>query len=158
MQDFAQTFEGSDCAAIVTAAQSFRNPYWDWVVPQPIGQDTLPSSLSSPANVEVTTPSATKTIPNPLYQYHLNQLSDTQLPDYPVNLPAILLRIGLSADIQQYSIWPDTLRFPASNHLKASSQTTAINVQLDKNQASYSKRYSNLLQAYPTYDRVSNKA
>jgi len=106
----------------------------------------------------VTTLNGTKTIPNPLYQYHFNPLNDSLLPDYPVNFPAIVLRIGLSAYIQQYSVWPDTLRFPASNDLKATSQTTAINLQLDKKQASYSKRYSNLLQAYPTYDKVSNKA
>lgn len=32
-----------------------------------------------------------------------------------------------------------------------------ISLQLDKNQASFSKRYLNLLQAYPTYAKFSNK-
>ena len=58
----------------------------------------------------------------------------------------------------QFSTWPDTLRFPTSNALNATSQDDLVTSQLDNNQASYAKRYLNLLQAYPTFAKFSNKA
>ena len=84
VQDIAESFSGSNQSDYITAAATFRVPYWDWAAPAPIGQDTLPSSISSPAPVQVITPNGTQTIPNPLYQYHFNPLDSNQLPDFPV--------------------------------------------------------------------------
>lgn len=41
--------------------------------------------------------------------------------------------------------------------LSVTSQNSLVSAQLDCNQASYSKRLSNLFQAYPTYKKFSNK-
>jgi len=40
----------------------------------------------------------------------------------------------------------------------ATSRDTKVTRRLDKNQATYSKRYLNLVQAYSTYEKFSNKA
>lgn len=60
--------------------------------------------------------------------------------------------------MEQFSAWQHTLRYNSSSLPNATSQDTLISVQLDRNQASYSKRLLNLLQAYPTYNKFSNKA
>ena len=86
VQDVAATFTGDSQSDYIEAARSFRAPYWDWVAPAPRGQHTMPSSISSSAPVQVTTPNGTQTIPNPLYRYQFNPLDSTQLPDYPVRI------------------------------------------------------------------------
>jgi len=82
VQDIAASFENStDYRA---AATTFRVPYWDWLLPAPVGQDTMPTFISSSAPVLVNTPNGTQKIPNPLYRYHFSPLDSSQFPDYPV--------------------------------------------------------------------------
>ena len=56
------------------------------------------------------------------------------------------------------STWAYTLRYPNSQAANAGSQNGLVARQLDQSQASFSKRFMNLLEAYPTYQRFSNKA
>ena len=140
VQEIASEFKGINGSAYRTAAETFRIPYWDWAAPAPEGQHVMPPSISSAAKVQVGTANGTQTIPNPLYQYHFHPLSPTDLPDYP------------------FSTWNNTLRYPTSNNVNATSQDGEIVKELDNNQGTYAKRYLNLLEAYPTFDKFGNKA
>lgn len=82
VQDIASSFGNQ--SGYVTAAVSFRAPYWDWLLPPSAGQDSLPACISSPAMVQVKTPNGTLMISNPLYRYRFSPLSSAQFPDHPV--------------------------------------------------------------------------
>ena len=86
VQNIAASFTGDSRSSYLTAAATFRVPYWDWAAPAPAGQDILPTSISSSEPVIVDTPNGTQTIPNPLYRYTFNPLDSNQLPDSPVSL------------------------------------------------------------------------
>lgn len=50
------------------------------------------------------------------------------------------------------------MRYPTSNGSDAKSQEPWVVAQIDKSQATYSKRFMNLLEAYPQYSQFSNEA
>lgn len=50
------------------------------------------------------------------------------------------------------------MRNPTTRDRTARSQNDPITQQLDQSQASYGKRFMNLLEAYPNYMNFSNKA
>ena len=140
VQDIAGEFSSVNGSVYKTAAETFRIPFWDWAAPALDGQHVMPPSISSAAHVEVVTPNGTQTIPNPLYQYQFHPLNSTDLPDSP------------------FSTWPNTLRYPDSNNVNATSQDGKILEELDQNQGTYAKRYLNLLESYSNYSKFSNKA
>ena len=82
VQDIAASFGNQ--TDYVEAANTFRVPYWDWLLPPGDGQDTMPISISGSAPVQVNTPNGFQMIPNPLYRYHFSPLDSRQIPDYPV--------------------------------------------------------------------------
>lgn len=77
---------GSDRDRYSTAASTFRIPYWDWAAAPPSGQSVLPASVGGSATVQVTAPTGTTTIKNPLFSYSFHPLDPNQLPDSPVSL------------------------------------------------------------------------
>lgn len=57
----------------------------DWAAPSPAGENTMPSAISDSKSIEVTTPTGSQTIANPLYRYYFNPLDSSQLPEFPVS-------------------------------------------------------------------------
>lgn len=141
VQDLAKDFSSDNRAKYVKAAETFRVPYWDWAAPPPKGEHVMPDFLSSPTPIRVDSPNGTITIPNPLYRYDFNPLVSSDMVWTP------------------YTTWTHTLRSPTSNWTaEATSQDSRVVSQIDANQPSFSKRLLNILQAYPSYDRMSTKA
>lgn len=86
MQTIANQFIPSLRDKYVTAAQAFRLPYWDWGLLRTPGQNSFPSAVGGPTNIQVTgTDGKPETIPNPLHHYNIQQAAlDSDFPDAPV--------------------------------------------------------------------------
>ncbi|KAF4637365.1 hypothetical protein G7Y89_g712 [Cudoniella acicularis] len=99
-----------------TAADNFRIPFWDWA-----STPTMPDTVITPT-IRVNTPSGTKNVTNPLYQYKFQKfpLNDTWFPT--------------DADAQ-LSRWPTTVRHPdengTSNEAAANSDLAAKTLMQD---------------------------
>ena len=79
-----------DKATYVAAAKTFRIPYWDWAAPAP-GGAVYPSVFKgiwdgTNSWLDISMPSGTQRIRNPLYKYTFHSLSSSDLPDNPVCL------------------------------------------------------------------------
>jgi len=72
----------------------------------------------------------------------------------------MLLYLSLRVTINscQFAEYPTTLRYPTSGQSDAKSQDPLVVDQIDQSQATYSKRFMNLLEAYPQYSQFSNEA
>jgi len=77
---------GSDRDRYSTAASTFRIPYWDWAAAPPSGKSVLPASVGGSATVQVTAPTGTTTIKNPLFSYTFHPLDPNEIPDSPVSV------------------------------------------------------------------------
>ncbi|KAK6073363.1 hypothetical protein SCUP234_08702 [Seiridium cupressi] len=71
VQDIANEYTGDDAAQYMTAAESFRIPFWDWA-----DDSNLPPSTTWP-EINVNTPKGKETVPNPLYSF--------KWPEFPLN-------------------------------------------------------------------------
>lgn len=69
-----------------TAAKTFRIPYWDWAAPVPDGQHVLPGPIGGSAFIQISLPTGTRVISNPLYRYHFHPLKSSDFPDDPVSI------------------------------------------------------------------------
>lgn len=142
IQDIARSFpQGPDQDRYVSAASTFRVPYWDWAAAAPSGQSILPPSVGDSATVSVNTPTGPRTIHNPLYSYRFHPLDTNQLPNRP------------------FSFWQETLRYPTStNNPGATSRNNLVAQQLDNNRLTLRDRLYNLFTSIADYNQVSNKA
>lgn len=91
-------------AKIRCCGSTWRLPYWDCAAPSPAGQNTMPSAISNLKSIEVTMPTGSQTISNPLYRYHIHPLDSSQLPDLPVSDLSssfvLLLSLTLSSSVR----------------------------------------------------------
>jgi tyrosinase len=98
IQTIASQFPADTKARYVTAASTFRIPYWDWAA-TPVDGDYFPTSVGSSATVSVISPtSAGKpvSIANPLYQTTFHPLNPvagdfTALQGVPVSVTNIMV-------------------------------------------------------------------
>ncbi|KAI9646358.1 hypothetical protein NHQ30_004348 [Ciborinia camelliae] len=147
--------EGAERDRYSEAASKFRIPYWDWAIVPPTGQSVLPPSVTNPT-ISIKGPNGVQTISNPLFSYHFNPLNPSELPDAPVRLMPLF--DGLPTNNQQYSIYPQTMRYPTSQNATATSQNNLVAQQLDNNAASFRNRLYNLFTNYHDYSTFSNEA
>lgn len=117
----------------MTAARSFRIPYWDWAQLSDDGP-ILPYSISGSAGVSVDGPVGTQIIANPLYTYYFEPLITTDLPEAPL------------------VYWNQTLRYPTTQNSSAVSQDAGVRSLFVQNQPTIRSRLYNLM----TNDLYSN--
>jgi tyrosinase len=73
-QDIANEWpEGDQKNLYLNASQTLRIPYWDWAMPEPSGQSTMPDTMGTP-QITVNTPNGSQTIDNPLYTYKFHPI------------------------------------------------------------------------------------
>jgi tyrosinase len=78
-QDIANEWpDGDQKNRYLNASQSLRIPYWDWAMPAPSGQSTMPDSMGTP-QISVNTPNGSQTIDNPLYTYKFHPIQSNAL-------------------------------------------------------------------------------
>ncbi len=155
VQIVAKTFNSSE---YTQAAVTFRVPYWDWAAPAPPGQHVLPDTISGSPWIQLNLPTGPRVISNALFRYHFHPLNTDELPDPPVS-PRSRMPAGDGKLIaEQFNTWEYSLRYPDSQERNASSQNKLVSEQVDQSQSSYSQRFMNLLEAYPSYTNFSNKA
>ncbi|KAF2478091.1 Di-copper centre-containing protein [Lindgomyces ingoldianus] len=120
------------------ALSTLRMPYWDWAAVPPSDQGTLPFSLRRPT-VEVTLPSGTATIPNPLFSYTFHPLNKNDM--------------GGSGN---FATWPSTIRNPSSNDVNAASRIDLVANQMDSARPNLQSRVFNILSMHHDYGSISN--
>ncbi|KAI4129108.1 MAG: hypothetical protein LQ338_002406 [Usnochroma carphineum] len=140
VQDVAKSIANDTNGEYITAASTFRHPYWDWAAPTSDGGPVLPAPVSGSPFIVLHLPNGTQTIRNPLYEYQFSSSDLSLFPDSPFN------------------VWRKTLRYPSSQTAAASSQDPLVSQQIAQSQDSYAQRFMNLLQAYPRYANFSNSA
>jgi tyrosinase len=120
----------------VAAAETLRIPYWDWAANiSPV----LPTAVSS-QTIQVTRPNGNKaTITNPLYSYHFNPLSASDMGNF-----------------RPFSIWDETKREPSGTDANAQSNNAAVASNLESQASSYRSRVYNLMIGKGTYNLVTN--
>lgn len=82
VQTQAKTFNSDE---YTKAAATFRVPYWDWAAPVSAGSHVLPDTISGSPNIQLSLPTGSKVINNPLFRYHFHPLNANELPDDPVS-------------------------------------------------------------------------
>ena len=100
-QQIASTYPDSTRAAMQAAASTLRMPYWDWAA-DPGDGPVLPNTISQPQLVINNTNGQSESIKNPLYSYTFPSTS------------------GLV--YSPFVTWPETLRYPNTNAVSATSQ------------------------------------
>lgn len=80
-KNIASQYPASTRAAYQQAASNLRLPFWDWAAAPPNGGNTLPQQLTAPT-VQVSSPTGTKTINNPLYSYKFASTSALVYPPF----------------------------------------------------------------------------
>lgn len=139
------------------AAATLRLPYWDWAASAPLGKPVLPSTISGSPWIQISKPTGSEVISNPLFRYHFRTLDQNQIPDPPVCACKAIVESGALIE-QQFNTWNYTLRFPDSQSPNAQSQNALVSLAIQQAQSSYSQRFINLLENYHEYKNFSNKA
>lgn len=123
----------------LSAARSWRMPFWDWAaLPEP-GKSVYPSSVNSPT-VVVTMPDGNRTIDNPLYSYKFHPLVSTDMFFDP------------------FTSWNETKRYPTGWTSNAISQDHLIGPVLDNSRVSFMNRLYNLFTFYGNYTQFGTEA
>ena len=88
-------------AQMKKAAKTMRWPYWDWAAAPPNGGNDFPNMVSA-ASITINGPKGSETIKNPLFKYTFTD---------PSNL-----------HYSPFTKWKNTLRYPTSDDVSATSQ------------------------------------
>jgi hypothetical protein len=75
VQDIASQFPPTLRDRYVTAAKSFRIPYWDWAARIGSAASAFPTSISSPQVTVTWTDGKSRVINNPLYTFQFHPLN-----------------------------------------------------------------------------------
>ena len=118
-----------------TAASTMRWPYWDWAAQPPNGGNNLPNMVSA-STIIVNGPNGRQTIKNPLFKYSFTDSS--KLRYTPFNK------------------WPNTLRYPTSDDVSATSQEASCVSALNNIRASLQDQVYQLFSTCTDYLHFSN--
>lgn len=99
-QQIASTYPDSTRAAMQAAASTLRMPYWDWAA-DPGSGPVLPDTVSQP-QITINGTQGQEAIKNPLYSYAFSSTS--------------------ALVYSPFVTWPETLRYPNTNAVSATSQ------------------------------------
>ncbi|OJD37056.1 tyrosinase [Diplodia corticola] len=143
MSEIAGEWDGSpENDNYTEAANTFRLPYWDWAVLPPDGEKSVPSFLSSPT-IDVTLPNGTETIDNPLYSYKYHPLHGDDLYD---------------SGVTQFSVYPETMRYPPTKEASAQSQEDQFVSTMDKSRPQLRDALYDLFTNYHNFTIFGNMA